>query len=107
MAGRLRATTESTLRRRRNARPIRCMLWDPAAWETETYDWSRRMIALRRSSDALKEGGFQVLVARDETFWGRWVGKASTWIDRRGGQATSWGKLGQRREASTSRPVAT
>ncbi len=47
-----------------NRRP---MPWDPAAWNGDIQAWYRGLIALRRSSPALRQGGIQWLHAADET----------------------------------------
>jgi alpha-glucosidase len=45
----------------------RCMPWDESAWDTELQDYFRRLIDIRKASPALREGGFQVLHAADDT----------------------------------------
>ena len=45
----------------------RCMPWDPAAWDGRICEWYQRLMALRRQSGALREGGFQLLHASGST----------------------------------------
>lgn len=45
----------------------RCMVWEPEAWNQSVHDLYRTLIGLRRSSAALREGGFQVLRAEGDT----------------------------------------
>ncbi|MCC6798953.1 MAG: maltodextrin glucosidase [Anaerolineae bacterium] len=47
-----------------NRRP---MIWDEARWNTARRTLFQRLIALRRGSPALREGGFQVLHAAGDT----------------------------------------
>ncbi len=41
----------------------RCMPWDESLWDHELRDFHQQVIAIRRESDALKNGGFQLLYA--------------------------------------------
>jgi len=41
------------------------MPWDRDAWDLDQLAFVRRLVRLRRSSDALREGGFQVLEMTD------------------------------------------
>ena len=41
----------------------RCMPWDESLWDHEMYQYHQRVIALRKGSHALQQGGFQVLHA--------------------------------------------
>ncbi len=45
----------------------RCMIWDEREWNTERMAFYQQCIRLRRSSPALREGGFQILYAESET----------------------------------------
>ncbi len=42
------------------------MEWDENKWDVETFKAYKRMIALRNSSDVLKNGGFKMLLAEDK-----------------------------------------
>ena len=44
----------------------RCMPWDEADWDSDMRAFHQALIAIRRGSDALKHGGFQILHAADE-----------------------------------------
>ncbi|HEX9092036.1 MAG TPA: alpha-amylase family glycosyl hydrolase, partial [Anaerolineales bacterium] len=44
-----------------------CMSWDPATWDFDLQEWYRSLIRTRRSSRALIEGGFQVLLVEPDT----------------------------------------
>lgn len=44
-----------------------CMPWDPSAWNADLHSFYRQIIALRRASSALREGGFQLLLAAGDT----------------------------------------
>lgn len=44
-----------------------CMPWDPAAWDHELLEFHRQLIHLRRTSPALIQGGFQELLASEDT----------------------------------------
>jgi len=44
-----------------------CMPWDPAAWDHELREFHQQLIHLRRSSPALIAGGFQELLATEDT----------------------------------------
>jgi neopullulanase len=49
---------------------------DPALWEAEPYPWLADLIALRHSSRALRDGGWQLAGALDEAAaWLRWHGE--------------------------------
>ena len=41
------------------------MPWDRQAWDLELFDFHKKLVALRRSSAALREGGFQVLLVEE------------------------------------------
>jgi alpha-glucosidase len=43
------------------------MPWDRDRWDAGLLDWWRRLVALRRSSDALRHGGFRWAHAGDDT----------------------------------------
>lgn len=43
-----------------------CMQWDEAAWDNETLETYRSLIALRRSHPALINGGFEVLAVEED-----------------------------------------
>lgn len=45
-----------------------CMVWDERRWNHELLAFHRRLIALRRGSPVLQQGGFQVLAAETDTF---------------------------------------
>ncbi|MGC3998154.1 MAG: alpha-amylase family glycosyl hydrolase [Anaeromyxobacter sp.] len=44
-----------------------CMPWDEARWDGALLAFYQRLVALRRSSQALQAGGFQVLAAEPDT----------------------------------------
>ncbi len=44
-----------------------CMSWDPSTWDTELLSFYKVLTHLRRSSSALMDGGFQVLLTEDDT----------------------------------------
>jgi glycosidase len=44
------------------------MPWEESAWDMELRAFYQKLIALRKQSSALIEGGFQVLLAEDRTF---------------------------------------
>ena len=44
-----------------------CMVWDEARWDRPLRDYHRELIRLRRSSPALQQGGFQVLLTEPDT----------------------------------------
>jgi len=46
----------------------RCMPWDSSEWNIGLREWYRTIIALRRSIPALQQGGFQELLAGDNSF---------------------------------------
>jgi cyclomaltodextrinase / maltogenic alpha-amylase / neopullulanase len=39
--------------------------WDPAYWNTDLRDWYKKLVALRKNSDALRRGDFQTFLADD------------------------------------------
>jgi glycosidase len=41
----------------------RTMPWDETEWDTDLREWYKRIMNLRRTSPALRRGGFQLLVA--------------------------------------------
>jgi alpha-glucosidase len=43
-----------------------CMPWDRSVWDLELFEFYKNLVALRRSSAALREGGFQVLLVEDD-----------------------------------------
>jgi alpha-glucosidase len=43
-----------------------CMPWERHAWDMELFEFYKRLVALRRSSSALRQGGFQVLLAEED-----------------------------------------
>jgi alpha-glucosidase len=45
----------------------RCMTWDSQDWNHEILDFYRQLIHLRRESEALAQGGFQILLATEHT----------------------------------------
>lgn len=45
----------------------RCMIWDEQQWNTGRREFYQRLTLLRRSSPALRHGGFQILYAAGET----------------------------------------
>jgi alpha-glucosidase len=45
-----------------------CMPWDRSSWDHELRAFYQTLIRLRRTSPALIEGGFQVLLIEDDTF---------------------------------------
>lgn len=44
-----------------------CMIWDESRWNRSLWDFHRELIGLRRTSTALRYGGFQVLLNEPET----------------------------------------
>jgi alpha-glucosidase len=44
-----------------------CMNWKRSTWDHELYAYYRALIHLRRTSPALIDGGFQVILTDDET----------------------------------------
>jgi len=47
--------------------PRQCMSWDPSTWDLELQDWFKALAHLRRTSLALIDGGFQVLMVEEDT----------------------------------------
>jgi alpha-glucosidase len=47
--------------------PRLCMSWDPSTWDTELLAFYKVLTCLRRTSPALIDGGFQVLLIEDDT----------------------------------------
>lgn len=45
----------------------RCMLWDESTWDKDLLMRTQRLISIRKSSPALKHGGFQLLYAEGDT----------------------------------------
>ncbi len=48
--------------------PRGCMIWDEARWDHDLLHFHRQLIALRRSSPVLQQGGFQMLWVDKDTF---------------------------------------
>ncbi len=48
--------------------PRGCMVWDERRWNTELLRFYRELVALRRTSPVLQEGGFQMLAVEPDTF---------------------------------------
>jgi len=44
-----------------------CMSWDPSTWDLDMRTWYKALARLRRTSDALADGGFQVLFIDPDT----------------------------------------
>jgi alpha-glucosidase len=44
-----------------------CMNWDPTTWDLDLHAWYKALAGLRRTSDALVDGGFQVLFIDPDT----------------------------------------
>lgn len=44
-----------------------CMIWDENRWDKSLHEFHRQLIQLRRSSTALRRGGFQLLMVESET----------------------------------------
>jgi alpha-glucosidase len=44
-----------------------CMIWDETRWNQPLHNYHRELIRLRRSSPALRRGGFQLLLTEPET----------------------------------------
>jgi alpha-glucosidase len=44
-----------------------CMIWDERRWDRALLDFYRDLVALRRASPALQEGGFQALAVEPDT----------------------------------------
>lgn len=44
----------------------RCMIWDPDRWDTETFQWTRALIRLRRDQAALRRGTVRTLLAGED-----------------------------------------
>ncbi|MFZ2096127.1 MAG: alpha-amylase family glycosyl hydrolase [Anaerolineales bacterium] len=51
-----------------DANPRQCMPWDQSTWDLELLSVYKTLIHLRRTSPALVDGGFQVLLVEDDTF---------------------------------------
>jgi alpha-glucosidase len=47
--------------------PRQCMRWDPASWDLDLQAFYKALIHLRRTSTALIDGGFQVLLVEEDT----------------------------------------
>jgi alpha-glucosidase len=47
--------------------PRQCMRWDQATWDWDMLSFYKKLVHLRRTSPALADGGFQVLLAEDDT----------------------------------------
>jgi alpha-glucosidase len=47
--------------------PRQCMRWDQSTWDVGLLDFYKKLIRLRRTSPALSDGGFQVLLVEDDT----------------------------------------
>ncbi len=45
-----------------------CMPWNSAEWNHDLLTFHKQLIALRKESEALRRGGFEVLLAEDDTF---------------------------------------
>lgn len=45
----------------------RCMIWEPRAWNIGRREFYQQLIHLRRTSPALRQGGYQLLYAAGET----------------------------------------
>ena len=45
-----------------DSNPRLCMNWDPSTWDIELLTFYKVLIHLRRTSPALVDGGFQVLL---------------------------------------------
>jgi len=44
----------------------RCMVWDEGGWDSNLHDYHQKVITIRKSSHALKHGGFQILYAASD-----------------------------------------
>lgn len=44
-----------------------CMSWEPSTWDMDLREWYKTLIRLRRTSHALMDGGFQVLLSDPDT----------------------------------------
>lgn len=44
----------------------RCMPWDESQWDKDMLAYFQKIIAIRKESDALKNGGFQILLAEGD-----------------------------------------
>jgi alpha-glucosidase len=58
---------EVGLEGRGDIRARRTMPWDRAAWDSELFEDVRKLVAARRSSPALRAGGFQILEISDDS----------------------------------------
>ncbi|MBI5959340.1 MAG: maltodextrin glucosidase [Chloroflexi bacterium] len=47
---------------------IGCMVWDQDQWDHALFNFYRDLVALRRRSSILKQGGFQMLTVETDTF---------------------------------------
>jgi alpha-glucosidase len=47
--------------------PRQCMRWDTSTWDQDLQDWFKALVHLRRTSPALIDGGFQVLMVEEDT----------------------------------------
>src|SRR6267378_2520995 len=48
--------------------PRGCMIWDEGRWDASLLAFYRELIALRRATPLLQEGGFQMLAVEPDTF---------------------------------------
>jgi alpha-glucosidase len=48
--------------------PRGCMIWDESRWDAALLAFHRELIALRRTSPLIQEGGFQMLAVEPDTF---------------------------------------
>lgn len=44
-----------------------CMIWDESRWDHDLLNFYKKLIALRKESTILQEGGFQILLIEDDT----------------------------------------
>ena len=44
-----------------------CMDWDPSTWDLDMHAWYKALAGLRRTSEALLDGGFQILLIDEDT----------------------------------------
>jgi alpha-glucosidase len=45
-----------------------CMIWNPELWDHDLLTFYQKLISLRKSSSALRRGGFQMLMTEKDTF---------------------------------------
>ncbi len=57
-----------------------CMIWDDTRWDHDLLDFHKRLIALRKESQTLQRGGFQMLLTEVDTLAYQREGKNGRFI---------------------------